>query len=267
MQIKDVNLVEKLQKSGFSDKEAKIYVSTLELGGGYPSKIAEYSGLNRSTTYQVLLNLSIRGLVNEIEKRNKIFYQVEKPEKVVTYAKGQIRIAEDRFEQMKSVLSDIEGLYGALGTRPKITYYEGKEGIVSIYQDHLDFKKPYEMLAWANGEDVAQFFPAGFLDQYGKTKEKIGITTRGILPDTSENRNYTSVHYKNVSEKSVPGIRYVKPDQFPLMGEIVIYGENKVSIVNLEKNTPIGTIIEDKAIHRLMKTIFELSWESKLVKE
>ncbi len=267
MQIMNYVLVEKLQKSGFSDKEAKIYVSTLELGGGYPSKIAEYSGLNRSTTYQVLLNLSVKGLVNEIEKKNKIFYQVEKPEKIIGYAKNKIRMAEDGLEKLKSVLPDIEGLYGALGTRPKITYYEGKEGMLTIYQDHVNTEKSYEMLAWANADELRNFLPAKFFDNYVKTKEKISITTRGIIPDTQENREFNEIRYKDISKKIWPDMKFLKPDLFPLTGEITIYGVNKVSIVNFEKNTMVGTIIEDQAIHNIMKTIFELSWQSKILRD
>jgi len=73
MQIQNPDFLKKLEKSGLSDKEALVYLSLLELGGAFPSKIAEYSGLNRSTVYMVLLNLSVRGLVNEIEKKNKFF--------------------------------------------------------------------------------------------------------------------------------------------------------------------------------------------------
>ena len=77
MQIKDQILVKKLEKTGFTDKEALIYVSLLELDGAFPSRIAQYSGLKRATAYDVLTALTIRGLVNEIEKKNKLFYQIE----------------------------------------------------------------------------------------------------------------------------------------------------------------------------------------------
>lgn len=41
MQIKDTSLVRKLEKTGFTDKEALVYVSLLELEGAFPSKIAK----------------------------------------------------------------------------------------------------------------------------------------------------------------------------------------------------------------------------------
>ena len=76
MKIKNPDVLKKLEQTGFSDKEALVYASLLELGGAYPSRIAEYAGLKRSTVYNVLLHLSVRGLISEIDKKSKLFYQI-----------------------------------------------------------------------------------------------------------------------------------------------------------------------------------------------
>ncbi|MBP6858567.1 MAG: hypothetical protein KBC33_01910 [Candidatus Pacebacteria bacterium] len=267
MKIKNYSLVEKLIKSGFTDKEAKIYVSVLELGGAYPSKISEYAEINRSTTYHILTALSIRGLVSEIEKRSKIFYQIEKPEKVVRYAEGRVRRAQEEVEQMKSVVPDIEGLYGILGTRPKVTYFENIEGIVAIYEDMIATEKKYEMLAWSNAKELENVFPEKFFERFRRTKERVGITTRGIVPDTTEDREYGEKFFTGYKKEVVPELRHIPAEKFPFKGEITIYGTNKIAIVNLNKEFLTGTIIEDETIYNMMKMIFELSWKSSLVKE
>jgi sugar-specific transcriptional regulator TrmB len=267
MQIKNYNLVEKLTKSGFTDKEAKIYVSVLELGGAYPSKIAEYAEINRSTTYHVLTTLSIRGLVNEIEKKNKIFFQIEKPEKVIRYAEGRIRRAEEESDRMKSILPDIEGLFGILGTRPKVTYFEGTEEVKKVYEDMIITNKKYEMLAFSNAKEFENVFPEKFFENFRRTKEKVGITTKGIVPDTTDDRKFNDTFYSGYKKGVVPDIKYVPKDKFPFIGEIIIYGTNKIAIVNLNKEHINGTIIQDETIYGMMKMIFELSWNSELVKK
>jgi sugar-specific transcriptional regulator TrmB len=262
MQIKNYILVEKLIKSGFTDKEAKIYVSVLELGGAYPSKIAEYAEINRSTTYHILTTLSIRGLVSEIEKKSKIFYQIEKPDKVVRYAEGRIRRVQEESEQMKSVLPYIEGLFGNLGTRPKVSYYENIEGMIAIYEDMIATEKKYEMLAWSNASELEKVFPTKFFEHFRRSKERIGITTRGIIPDKETDRTYTERFFKGYKKEIVPQFKMVKAESFPFKGEITIYGTNKIAIINLNKEFLTGTIIEDETIHNMMKMIFELSWSS-----
>jgi len=267
MQIKNPSLLQKLEKAGFSSKEALVYTSLLELGGAYPSRIAEYSGLKRATVYNILVTLSIRGLINEIEKRNKLFYQIEKPEKVVRYAEGRIKRAEEESERMKSILPDIEGLFGSLGTRPKVTYFENIEGILSIYEDMIMVDKKYELLAFSNTKELEKVLPEKFFENFRRSKERMGITARGIIPDTESDRKFNDKFFKGYKKEIVPNMKYVSIEQFPYKGEIVIYEENKVAIINLSREHLTGTIIEDETIHGMMKMIFELSWNSTVVKE
>ncbi len=269
MHIKDPILLKKLEKSGLNDKEALVYLALLELGGAFPSRIAEYTALNRSTVYKILLNLSVRGLINEVENKNKLFYQIERPQKLIKYNEQRVKQAEESLDSLKNIVPDIENLYSFFSDRPKITYYEKEEGILQIYEEHISVKKPYEMLAWANATALRDFLPNNFFDRYVKMKEKIGITTRGILPDTEENRKFNSVRYEGIVEKIHPNLKYVSENYFPTsgLGEITIYGDKKVSIVNFEKDKMIGTVIEDASIQKIMKMIFELSWQSKLLND
>ncbi len=260
--MKNPAFLKKLEATGFSDKEALVYLALLELGGAFPSRLAEYTELNRSTVYKVLLNLSVRNLVNEIEKRNKLFYQIEKPERFIKYASDKVKMAEDSFETAKAILPDIKELHGMLGEKPKITYYEGVEGIMEIYEDHYSTKKSYEMLAWADASELMEYLPKDFFDEYVKKKEKYNVTTRGITIDNEMGRKFNEIRYGDISKKVWLDLRFAPKETFPMSGEIVIYAKNKVSIVNLSKTNAIGTIIEDENIHNMMTTIFNLSWQS-----
>src|SRR4051794_40111974 len=103
------NLPSTFEKVGLSEKEALVYSSLIKLGGAHPSKIAQDTKLNRSTVYKLLLDLSIKGLVNEIEKKNKIFYQIEKPSKLLKYAKDRVTLANDHLETVNKMIPDLEG--------------------------------------------------------------------------------------------------------------------------------------------------------------
>lgn len=267
MALQNPSFLAKLEKAGFSDKEALVYVSLLELGGAFPSRIAKYSGLNRTTVYKILLNLSVRGLVNEIEKKNKLFYQIEKPENVLRYARTRVTLAEDSVEAVKKILPEIDGIYHATQNKPKVTYYEGVDGVLAIYRDQISGVKPYEMVAFANANELKRFLPVEFFVNYVKTKAEIGITTRGLIPDTPEDRKFNTLVYRDIDKKYWPAMKFIPQDKFPLTGEITIYGDNKVSIVNFQKDQMTGIIIEDAAIHGMLRTVFELSWNSTGVKE
>ena len=260
MNIKNHSLVKELQKTGFTDKESLIYVSLLELGGAYPSKIAEYSGIKRATTYNILMTLSVRGLINEIEKRNKLFYQIEMPNKLINYSSTRVKLAEDGLERAKKLLPDIEGLFSLIGEKPKVLFFEGSDTILAICNDMISGCGNYEMLAFSNASTFKNLLTEEQLKKFIQEKEKLNISTRGIVPDTEEDRTYDSDVFKGIKKELWPVMRYIPKEDFPYEAEITIYGTNKVSITKLGGPNIIGVIIEDKIIHDMMRMIYELAW-------
>ncbi len=259
MAIQHENIQKKLEKSGLSDKESAIYTALLELGGAYPSRIAEYTGLNRSTIYMLLDQMSIKGLVNQVERRNKQFYQLESPSRLVRSAKMKLSLVQDEIESAQRLLPDLEGLF-SVADKPKVTYYEGIDGVLEIYATHVNVSKPYEMLAWANVREVEELLPQNFFQNYIKTKNQKGISSRGIFPDHEMDKTFIDRAYADFREDIMPNVRFMPREKFPFKSEITIYGEKNVSIINLGKDRLTGVIIEDPTIHGLMKMIFELSW-------
>ncbi len=255
------NLPSTFEKIGLSEKESLVYSTLIKEGGAYPSKIAEITKLNRSTVYKILLDLSVKGLVNEIKKKNKIFYQIEKPSKLLRFAKDQVTLANDHLESVQKLIPDLEGMYAYLSNKPKITYFEGLEGILSIYDDHIATTEKYEMVAVANANELEKVFPKKFFDNYRRTKEKIGITTRGIITDSAENATFIDRMYEGYKKDVIPVVKLIPAAEFPFKGEVTIYRNNRVSIVNLNKEHLTGLIIEDETIYNMMKMIFELSWK------
>lgn len=260
-------LLAKLRQAGLSDKTATVYGFLASVGGAFPSRIALETHLNRSTVYKILTDLSVKGLVNEIEKGKKLYYQVEKPQKFLRYAEQTVDRAKDAFEVANKIFPELEGLYSLTPNKPKIKFFEDRDGLRSIFEDHVSEKKPYEMLGFANANQLERFFKTDFIRKYVKQKERIGITTRGILPDTESDKTYNERMYAGIKKHIWLNLRYIPAKDFPFNGEITVYGTNKVSIINFEETHLVGIVIEDKAIHEMMTRIFELAWRGAEVLE
>jgi sugar-specific transcriptional regulator TrmB len=256
-------LKERLEKAGLSNNEAVIYGYLLTTGGAYPSAIAEATGINRSTTYKTLLQMSVKNLVNEIERGGKLFYQTTGPRALSNHARSQVRLAEQKYDVAENLLGTIEKLIGSASRQPQILTFEGPEGILHIYEDHISQPKPYEMLAISNADRLYSILPKTFFDNYRRTKEKQKTITRGILPDTKENRGFVGRAYVEfgIEKKYWPETKFVNPKLFSSEAEITIYGEKRVSIVKLTKDNSIGIIIDDETIYGMMKMMFELIWK------
>ena len=257
----DTLLFNQIKKTGLSDKAALVYTALLQTGGAFPSKIAEITKLNRSTVYMVLTELCIKGLVNEIERSKKQYYQIEKPQKLSQLANEQVKKAFEISEYTKKILPEIEENYLKVSDRPRVRYFADTQGILSIYEEQTAVEKPYEMLSITTTNAINALLPDKFYEEFRKKKAKIGITTRVILTDSEVNQEYVKTIYANLPEKIWPVIRFVPPPVDTFGSEITIYGEDKVSIANFQKSNPTGVIIEDKALHVIMRMIFDLAWK------
>lgn len=254
----DQKIANKLAENNLDEQQAKILTYLYESGGAFPSRIAKETGVNRSTTYKKLTELSVQGLVSEVEKENKSYHQPKDPHQLVMQAKRGVRKAKRNVEDTKKLLPDLEGIYASSEDRPRVKYYQGKNEVVDMYMDHVNVDDSYEMLAWANAGKLREFMDRDRLRDWVEKKERIGITTRGIAPDSDVGFNEDV--YDGVKKKIWPEIRFIPDQLFPYKGEITIYGEDRISIVNLKEDHYVGLIMEDKTIHDMMQLAFELSW-------
>lgn len=250
-----------IRGAGLSEKGAKIYLALLELGGASPSQIAKHTKIQRSTIYEILADLSVKGLVSEIRKRNKYFYTIENPKRLLRFSEKSIIRAQDGNEKLREFLPELEGLYGGATDKPKVSYFEGADGVMGIYEDHISTQKKYEMLGFVNIAELTRFLPQKKYREYVQKKERLGITSRGIIPDTLDDRAYEKTVYKSVKQKILPHVRFVPKEEFPWKGDITIYGTDKVSIINFSEKQVTGIIIESGTIHKMMGMIFELAWK------
>lgn len=260
-------LVQQLQKTGLSEKAALVYTTLLQMGGAYPSTLSEATHLNRSTVYKILLDLSVKNLVTEIQKGKKLFYQIEKPEKLIRFSRNRAEMAQEAYEKTKELIPELEGVFSLTPNKPTIRYFQDAEGIVSIYEDMVSEKKKYEMVSFSHGEAFKNYLPPKKLQDFVTSKARLGITTRGIVPDTPENRKYSETVFAGLDKKVWPQIRFVPKEIFPFEAEITTYGENKLAITKLRGEKLIGIVIEDKLVHDMIEMIFNLLWKSDQVKE
>lgn len=259
---KNSSLIKELRSIGLSEKAAVVYAAVLELGIAFPSKVAEITKLNRTTVYHILTDLAVKGLVTEIEQKKKHCYQAEPPKRLINFTKMQVRLAEESAERAKKILPDIEGLYTLLPNKPRVRFFEGVNGIITVYEDHISQKEPYEMLGMSNVEALIPSLPKEFVAQYVREKEKRRIKTRAIFPDSQFSAAYDKHVYKRIDKKFQPKMKFIPEEKFPYNCDITLYGQDKVSIINFQKDVLIGVIIEEKTIADMMRMIFELAWTS-----
>lgn len=241
-----------LEKAGLSNKESSVYVALLELGRGTVSEISRKALINRTTGYDILNNLVSKKLVSISGKEPKQEYMAESPDKLEIYINETIEERKLALNDIKKIIPDLQTLYNIEG-RPKIRFYEGKDGLQEVYEDTLSSHE--EILAYASVEDIKPTLPHYFPEYY-KRRAKKGIPIRAIFPESVDARERAKLD-KVEKRQSV----IIPADKFSFHPEINIY-DNKIMIASWREQ--LGIIIESSEIADAMKKIFELAWAEAL---
>ena len=236
-----------MQELGLDEKEAEAYLALLELGEGSMGRLAEKSGIKRTTLYDIVDSLKRRGLLSMSRRGKRTVYVAEDP-----------RILEEHLEEkrhkLKRLLPELLSIANFLESKPKIRYFEGDEGIKEVYKDTLNFPN-IEMLAWV-AEEAWDFYDQEFLFEYYVPKRVAKkIWVRVIAPDLPRMREY-----KNNDQKSLRQTRLVSAREFPLPVEIDLYGHDRIAIMSFAEK--LGLIIESKKIYTTLRSVFEMNWKS-----
>jgi sugar-specific transcriptional regulator TrmB len=234
-----------LAQLGLSGKRADIYLAALELGSATVLEIAKKAALKRTTCYDVLLDLQTKGYVFETIKGKKRLFLAEDPEKI----QKMLRHKESLFSE---ILPQLKSIYNIKGVKPKIRFYEGKNGLREVYADTLLYSD--EILCFAS-EHVVNVLGMDWAEDYLKMRVKKGIHVRNIAPDTGLTKRFVAQ-----DQAQFRSSKLVSSQKYPFSIEINIYGHQKIALMSSKEET--GIIIEGQEIHNTLKLIFELLWDT-----
>lgn len=245
-------MLEQLQKLGLSQKEAAVYMATLELGEASPvSTIAKWANVNRTTAYDILEMLVVRSLIITTKHKKLQLYQAQPPEKLIAYLKEQSAKFSRLAEETEELLPELNTHYRAMTDRPRVYFYEGDEGLVRVYEETLTSTE--EILAYAsdqaNQEAISWYFP-----KYYKRRVEKGISIRALFPDTPKDRERHKLDKEELRKS-----RILPKSKLDFTPEINFF-DDKIMIADWKEK--IGIIIESKEIAKVFKQTFELAWEA-----
>lgn len=237
-----MKIEEILGQLGFSDNETKIYLAALEMGTASAQDIAKKAELKRTTGYSVLSYLVNRGVVGKTIIKNKTRFVAESPEKLLNLV-NEIKV------NITKVLPELEAVYNKNETKPKITFFEGRNAIHNVYEDTLK-ERPKEILEW-NTNAFFNRFPKDY--NYIEKRISLGIKAKRIAGKGSQ---WDTTH-KYLDAKELSETLVVPSELFDPQIEVNIYN-NKVAFMNYADN--MSVIVESTAIADSMRQAYELSW-------
>lgn len=243
-----MSLENDLKSIGLEEKEAKVYLAALELGPTNIQDLAQKSGIKRSTVYEMIKNLKLMGLILETTKGKRKLFIASEPEKL----KRNITVKE---KLLNEILPELKSISNVGFIKPKITFYEGKEGLREIYRKTLDTKS--KLALWISPiSDIFETVGEDFLIKYINERTKKEIWIKSIHVTSKKVHDYNLLPPETY-EKTFRKIRFT-PLGINISNTIAIW-DNKTAIINSRKEG-MGIIIESEDHTNMMKVFHELLW-------
>jgi len=243
-----------LQKIGLEEKEIQVYLMSLRLGVQPASVIARRAGLPRNTARFILDALVKEGLIKKTKRGNTQLYVPEQPDNILNVIEMKRNrnnaVLDEQTRLVKSVMAELKSLHQPESTRPKVTFYEGDEGLEKVYENTLTSSETIRSFASFDGMHGA--LPEYFKNYYKRRAEN-KILIKSIHPDTPLAREKTENDKKEWRES-----RLVPADRYSFDPEIQFY-DNKIVITSWKEK--LGIFIESHEIYRAMAVAFELAWQ------
>jgi len=242
-----------LSKLGFSDKEAKVYLASLEIGPAPVQQIAQKATVKRATCYVMIESLKDRGLMSSFTKGKKVFFTAESPSRINSLLEDEKNSVDAKRKILSDVLPNLLAFAAEKnGERPRVSFFEGIEGVRSIHEDVLKTTdKTLENIV--SLDDAGKFSsPSDDVVTFRDKLLKKGTVIRVLY--TSKNNKLDLP--KEIREKWQ--FKQISEEKFPLHGELTLYGD-KVAAFSF-RGKIFGTIIESREIANTVRALFELAW-------
>lgn len=243
-------MIEKiLLEIGLSENEAKIYLALLQMKKASSSVIGNRVNLKRNMARYNCKSLEKQGLVNSNQEGNTIFYSAEPPERIIhLLEEKKNKITQQQF-QANQFLGILQAMQNPSLMCPSVEYYEGREGIIAVYEDILETGEDH--YCWTNLEKKREIL-GSYLDKHVKKRIEKKIKIYGIK--AKNKKSIKNLKIKNLKRE----IRLV--EKLPITnGEILIY-KDKVAIISFNKTKPTGFVLKSDEVSKIFKGVFDGYW-------
>jgi len=233
-----------LQEQGMSEKEALIYLVTLELGSAPASTIARKSAIKRVTTYAILRDLERQQIAHALEKWGVTYFQVIEPTRLLAKMK-------QHYETFAEKVPEIMALVQSYTTKPRVQYFEGVSGVKEMYEDLLSSQVPIRAFLWTSATDEAllDYLYTDFLPR----RIRNGINAEVLIPDDEKSKVYATKDGDSLKET-----RVITHPEFLISTEINLHGPGKISIALFTPEEMSAIVIQSQKLYESMLSIFNV---------
>jgi sugar-specific transcriptional regulator TrmB len=234
---------EVLEEIGLSKNEAKVYLSLSYLGSTTAGKIANHSKVPRPNVYDAIERLKQKGLVGQITKDGKMFFQASEPQNL-------IGILKDKEARLNQILPKLVLNQHLSKSKSNVSMSEGLKAARSVFLHFLEVGKDIYVYG---APKIAVDLIGPYLENFHRQRIERGIWMRHIYNSDARDRvAFINKNFKLTEARCLP-------EEFDVPATTHICGEEVIII--LWSKTPQIIQIKNKEVAVAYKKYFDILWE------
>jgi sugar-specific transcriptional regulator TrmB len=240
----DTELLQTLKFAGLNEKESKIYLAVFQLGKATVYQIAKISELKRPIIYVIAEEMIEKGYLTRLPEKKTATYQAIDPQIIS-------RKMHDNAKMFFEMLPFFKTLANKSDERPKLSYYESKEGITNIYEKLNNYDEQFYISSYSRLE---KHFP-GIIKKWAKSykRNRRKINGKHLIPDNFKELEFAKDFLDIGQEvKTLPKLEDVKMD-FAICDDLLV--------ISSLGEKPFAVAIESKDISESLKAVFNIAWQ------
>ncbi len=237
-----------LTKAGLSNTQAKAYIALIKNGSLSAPELSKLIEEKRTNCYMILDKLVELGLAERKGSPKKYRYVPTNPTSVNRLVEGKRAEVIETEQQIKNAMPQLLSYFYTYSNQPGIRYFEGRNGILQMYEDQLKVKKD---IYFIRSEGDVNLLGDKMYEIIEK-RSKLGIHVHGIEEGSEKLKHFSEENDERLGREMsfYPLGAYTEPVN------LYTYGD-KTAIISYGKEV-VGTIIESPQIAAAMRQLFQL---------
>lgn len=231
-----------LKQFGFSGIAEQIYLILLKKGACSISDLVNFTGKHRPAIYKALPELISSNLVAKFSKGKRVVYKAESPAALSTFIKQQST-------NLNEVLPKLLETFQNQDKKAKISLFEGKEGIATVYEQLI--------ISTKKGEAIYRYESPRDYKHNKRYYPSLYWKRAGAAGDVDK---YVITNLKTHEKRHVNLNRFSKAINIPFENNITqLIGNGKVIFIDYDTETAV--LIENDRFADFQKSIFKIFFE------
>ena len=184
-----------------------------------------------------------RGLITQTLKGKRTLYAAEDPKKLVS-------LLREKEKEIMSVLPELRSIYNLQTAKPKIRFYEGKEGLIKVLKESIECQSK-ELRAFGQSALAHHVFSFELFQWFYEERAKRGIQSKLIITESKE-----AIKKKKLDAEYLTQTKLIKDNKLNILYQIY---DNKTVFYTF-KGDIFAIVIESDEIATGMKLSFDMIW-------